>query len=302
MTRAKPLPRTLYRGSDPEWQEFKKFYADSKRIKAAQLKLVAIIRGHVGRAKSSAAALGKIDSSKGRFWLELSVPDGPPQEYEISGIAITDTYIAWADKTMSQVNYQKQQDLLWPSATFWSFYATSKFIFKQSMQRLKQGLGIEPSTQDRHQQILNHSKNTRDIVDALRNKQSPFRPGSGDSSTGETPGQPTSTITPPSNIPKGAPGQRGSFPQITEMQAPGSRNPQAYAIFFSSLVKNQKKFSRDPPRGTIVVSGLIEILGSKARITLDVTAAYDPKRNEYVVISAAPRQFTRKVQVPKGGK
>ncbi|RMY23232.1 hypothetical protein D0866_05845, partial [Hortaea werneckii] len=57
----------------------------------------------------------------------------------------------------------------------------------------------------------------------------------------------------------------------------------------------------EPPRGSFVVQGLVEVRGSRGRILFDVQSCYDPRQNKYVVVNAAVRGFKRWNQAPRGG-
>lgn len=67
------------------------------------------------------------------------------------------------------------------------------------------------------------------------------------------------------------------------------------------LRKQHKHFHIQPPRGTFIVSGLIEVVGNRGKMTLDVAAAYDPKIGRYVMLTANLRSLTEFKQRPKGG-
>lgn len=62
-----------------------------------------------------------------------------------------------------------------------------------------------------------------------------------------------------------------------------------------------KHYRFELPRGTVAVSGLIEVVGTKGKATLDVTAAYDPKENEFVLSLWRPRRIQPRSQPPRGG-
>lgn len=50
-----------------------------------------------------------------------------------------------------------------------------------------------------------------------------------------------------------------------------------------------------------MVSGLVELTGSKATAVLDVRAAYHPKENRWVAIGVGVRRLQARKQAPKGG-
>jgi hypothetical protein len=72
-------------------------------------------------------------------------------------------------------------------------------------------------------------------------------------------------------------------------------------VFFGALKKQWNPKKLEPPRGTFVVQGLVEIKGSKGRVMFDVQSCYDPKEAKYVVVNAGIRSIKPWNQKPKGG-
>lgn len=77
--------------------------------------------------------------------------------------------------------------------------------------------------------------------------------------------------------------------------------PLAYHIFNHTLAKHWMPKKMEPPRGTCVVQGLVQVKGSKAVMTFDVQAYYDPKASKFVVVNASPRVMKKWQQAPRGG-
>lgn len=75
----------------------------------------------------------------------------------------------------------------------------------------------------------------------------------------------------------------------------------ALHVFQHSLIRTWKMPHAPPERGSIMVSGLVELVGSKATCVLDVRAAYHPKENRWVAIGVGVRRLQAKKQAPKGG-
>lgn len=71
--------------------------------------------------------------------------------------------------------------------------------------------------------------------------------------------------------------------------------------FRQDFRKSVKPLAVQPPRGTFMVIGMIEIHGDRARMTLNVSAAYDPKQGRYVALQAAVWNVVPHRQSPKGG-
>lgn len=56
--------KTFYKGSDPEWQEFKKIATDRPRAEKIRNELISTMRNMAGKNPSWTTRLGKIDTSK----------------------------------------------------------------------------------------------------------------------------------------------------------------------------------------------------------------------------------------------
>lgn len=88
---------------------------------------------------------------------------------------------------------------------------------------------------------------------------------------------------------------------VPAVPLPGEDYATASKALKATLAKNWKKgMSFEPPRGTIIVSGLVELCGPKGFCVLDVRAAYDPRESQWMVISAGVRRSQPRVQRPKG--
>jgi hypothetical protein len=117
----------------------------------------------------------------------------------------------------------------------------------------------------------------------------------------DTSAQPEPTEkTDPSN-PTSADQKKVGLPKLPSITPQGEGKPFTLMLFLQSMAKNSKPFQIDPPRGTILVTGLIEVVGSRGRTTVDAQAAYDPKAKDFVVSSWSPRRFQPKSQSPRGG-
>ena len=75
----------------------------------------------------------------------------------------------------------------------------------------------------------------------------------------------------------------------------------ALHVFQHSLLKTWKTPRVPPERGSIIISGLVELVGSRATCVIDVRAAYHPKENRWVGVNIGVRRVQAKRQSPKGG-
>jgi len=78
----------------------------------------------------------------------------------------------------------------------------------------------------------------------------------------------------------------------------------AYVAFKTKFAQTWRPAPNYPPRGSILVSGLIELDSPKAWLVIDVRAAWDPKTKQYDPRSMllAIRRLQMKRQAPLGGR
>jgi hypothetical protein len=78
---------------------------------------------------------------------------------------------------------------------------------------------------------------------------------------------------------------------------------QALMAFKTKFAQTWRPAPNYPPRGSILVSGLIELDSPKAWLVIDVTAAWDPKTKQYDPRSMylGMRRLQMKKQAPLGG-
>jgi len=288
----KEMPRTYYRGSDPEWQEYVKFSRDEKMHRDVQQRMISRIRSEVSQRRNLERHFGQIDMKRGKSWVEFQFPDGPPLEYEVSGLRIGDEYIAWVRKPMSQIDYQKLQRIIMPTAAFWSVLAATKYLlgFGPVVRRLD-----DPTPQSQVQKGRGETTVRGQSLSAGSKTV-------GDATKQRTTSQDASASSKDVTSKSPDPEQTGfGFPRLPGLPSPSSQRPFTLMIFMRSMSQNTKPYTFDIPRGSILVTGLVEVVGTTGRATLDVDAAYDPKSNEFVVFSYGIRRFQPKRQSPRGG-
>ena len=309
MTWPTKLPRTFYKGSDPEWQEFVKIAKDKPRHKKLQDELVAVVFNGAKAHPRVGMAIGK-DLKIGRYWLEISFPDGPPQEYVRSGIEIGDDFIAWSPQKLSPENHFRMTRALWPKATFDGFYATASIYTGIQYRRLKQALGWEEVNPFSPEERFKVALEQMEAKKAGKGRGGSPASGNPQTSPDGSPGSLVS-VSSAANEAQSSPRaseDRSAMPWMFSLPLPASEdlvNPTdiqiAKHVFISSLMKNWNPKKLEPPRGSFVVQGLVEIKGSKGKIMFDVQSCYDPKESKFVAVNAGMRSTKRWNQAPKGG-
>ncbi|KAL1311614.1 hypothetical protein AAFC00_001725 [Neodothiora populina] len=303
LTWARKLPRTYYKGSDPEWQEFVKVAKDKPRHGRISNELADIVcQGSISHP-IIAKQLGR-DPKVGKYWLDMSFPDGPPQEYARRGIEVGQDFIALSTQKLSPEQQHRVTRALWPSATFNGLYASSKVLFAFQYRRLKQALGIEstpePGSPEARMQHMLQMMQAQQEQGKLVPGKAKADTGSGASASAAT--SPSSSSSSASTTPESAAG-KSVFPWLARAPTPATSTemPLAMHIFNSTLAKDWMPKKMEPPRGTFIVQGLIQVKGSRAVMTFDVQGFYEPKSSKFVTVNATPRMLKRWNQAPRGG-
>ncbi|KAK5172215.1 uncharacterized protein LTR77_003853 [Saxophila tyrrhenica] len=331
MTWSKKLPRTYYRGSDPEWQEFIKIAQDRTRHKKIQSELVQIVYTGSTQHPTIARQLGP-EAKVGKYWLDISFPDGPPPEYERSGIEIGDGFVAWSQQIVSQEKQWRLMRALWPSAAAQSSWATLKVLAGIQWRRVKQSLGLEA------RDPMAPEERFKTAMEMVEKRQAAAREGkqggvgkaqtdpSGSpgavASSRDAASSPSATPSPQARPSSSSSSDGKKFPiplpNLPLPSAPASASsaastdlPIAMHVFQSTLSKTWSPTAKanrqggvapfDPPRGSFVVQGLVEVRGQRGRMLFDVQSAYDPSQGKFVQVNAGVRGYKRWRQGPKGG-
>ncbi|KAF2468069.1 uncharacterized protein BDR25DRAFT_326858 [Lindgomyces ingoldianus] len=312
-TRAKP--RTYYRGSDPEWQEFIRMAQDRSRMQRIQLELVGIIRDLGSKRRDYIHRLGRIDTQAGTWWIEIKFPDGPPIEFERPGIEISDhlTY-RWTTRPVDEFHHQRLNNLLFPKSVANSIYADSKKKAESSWIEFKNLIGWGNKKTETKQttkpQLLTHPPTTP-------NNPEPQHAGQ-KSTPSPPPDSPSDSPSPPSPASETRPESSSQPPSQKEPTASSTLDNPAYerfglalpspktltldlSTFRQALQREWQPYKIQPPRGTFIVHGLVELMGERAKMTLDVTATYDPSMGKFTMFTGRIRSITDYRQDPKGG-
>jgi hypothetical protein len=303
-SRAKP--RQFYKGSDPEWQEFVRIAPDRQRIERIRGELVGMIRDIAMKSPQYVLRLGKIDPAAGTSWIEFSFPDGPPLEFERPGLELTDELtLRKSSRPVNEVSHLRLTNILFPTAVANSLYADSKKKLGRTWVDFKVYMGWEQPKKSMSQ--------LQQMLASLPPNHPPFSPQA-TASTTTSPASPTTppptggALQPSSSEKESTPSTNaGSDPTYHDRFGLALPKPTATILdlstFRNTFSKEHRKnmMKMQPPRGTFMVSGLVEIIGDRARMTLDVAAAYDPKMGKFVMLQAKLRTMTPYRQDPKGG-
>jgi hypothetical protein len=277
-----------------------------------------------------------------RYWLDVDFPIAPPPEFERSGIEITDNFISWTTMPVDSLTVARLNAVLWPSAVTQASWSFSKVLLKQNFDNFCAAIGVQTKAQLEAQQKLVALKAQvdslqanmealtaqRDSLIAKRNATRSQKPDS--KSNDDLPsGTSQSNQVPELPVEPGSSGHGGSMDKTSDSQtkglvaasnrvkidrpAPGNNQPSlaphsqilhAVMAFSSKLAQTWKPAKSMPPRGSLIVSGFVEIDSPKAWIVVDVIAAWDPKTRQYDSESMRVhfRRLQMKKQAPLGGR
>ncbi|KAK4129835.1 hypothetical protein N657DRAFT_561734 [Parathielavia appendiculata] len=323
----KRQPPQPYSGSDPEWQEFIRIANNPKERRAIRSRLARIVLDSAMRHPAFVARLGK-DIKIQQYWLDIDYPTRAPPVYERSGLLITDDAIAWATTTCDSWTVNVLNHFLWPKPLALGFWAFGTVAAKQTAHEIAKYFGFASdefgSSQDTSQpkpsvpastpsppplpsspgpQIQKELQRMRQ--EATRRPEQVKDPGSLSSSAGATPADPsTSRDKAISAADKPAPDQGNQ--QTPEQKSSvedlmrSFSNSEPWKKLKETFERTNRPPRPDPPRGSILVSGMVQLETPRAVVVFDVLAWYDPKTKSYApgTVRITTRRWQPKQQLP----
>ena len=236
-----------------------------------------------------------------RCWLDVDFPQHPPPEFERSGIEISDEAVSWVTMPVDFSTVSKIRQVLWPSALVKSFWNFTKVLCVEDSKRVAGMLGIKidnSQLQSMDQLLARHQQ----MMKTMRNKDGPSQVprATGDISKSV---MKVPTPVPASSEDKEPDGEDSTVQQKVAM-ALQRRLFSPLLAFRMKLEQTWRPAPAYPPRGSILLSGMVELESSKAYLVFDVKAAWDPKAKAYDTRSMqlALRRFQWKQQGPGGGR
>lgn len=302
MTMAQKLPREYYRASDPEWQEFIKVAKDKKRQKGIHEELVRLLQGNLSGDPTVQRFAGKNPKLR-KYWLDMSFPDGPPQKYVRAGIEIGDDFIAWSQQKVDPETQNTIGRVLWPEAAFESIWAVNNLIAGIQYRRIMQALGWEDkkpfSPEERYKAMKAMAEKHQAARDRKTVGSTQMNPhGSPDAALR---GSSSSSVAPSTTD---VTGDSSRMPWYFHVPIPGAwktDGPIAMHVFRHTILKKWDPETREGPRGSLYLHGMVEVAGESGAILFDIISWYDPKTSQFMEIGAAIKNVKKRRQAPKGG-
>ena len=206
---------------------------------------------------------------------------------------------------------QRINRTLWPSAALSSIYASVRVLCRIQWHKAKETLGIQTKPTREDEQLRKGMQAIQRMQEKHLGKPGADMPRPPSDVAKQSPSDPNRVQTPASSTAKSAgptghatdhPTAASSLPKLPAGSLPsGTEIPLVLHVFHSTMAKNRVSHTHEPPRGTCILSGLMEVSGNKARATLDVKAAYHPQQARFLVVSAGVRSFKLYRQPPMGG-
>jgi hypothetical protein len=204
---------------------------------------------------------------------------------------------------------------LWPSALTQSLWSFSKVLFWHDTSKIGDMLGMQTKPQSSVDTILaqamkrSPSQSDKPKQPAEENATPPT--ATGDRGLGDPPHpDPNRAIDkPPSEqldaLVKTIKTDDQRMQEANDSTPPALKSHllQAFLAFKTKFAQTWRPAPNYPPRGSILVSGLIELDSPKAWLVIDVRAAWDPKTKQYDPRSMqlGMRRLQMKRQAPLGG-
>ena len=189
--------------------------------------------------------------------------------------------------------------MLWPTTMAASLWGSYRVVFYLRLARIKDYLNIRSEPETVNPNLSGSLFDFRRLANQKQESQpSPGVEGAPQVESGRaTTAEATSKTSPKRALSNST----SALPPMPSLPEPGKDMSIAMKTFKRTLAKTWKGAPIPPERGTLLVSGLIEVEGSKAVCVLDVQAAYHPRESRWVAIAIGVRRLQLRKQAPKGG-
>ncbi|KAL8903115.1 MAG: hypothetical protein Q9207_004137 [Kuettlingeria erythrocarpa] len=303
------LPRTHYKGMDPELQSFIQLANDKKQRNYLKNQLTSMVGQYVGSKPSLQSFLGE-KSKPSRFWLDIDFPRGPPPEYERKGFVdsplptelqkMTSHHIRWSTRPVHPLHYSKTQKALWPDSLASSFWASQKTLASLQYEKIKNLLAFSATSEAPGSE--SDSRPTMQLQ-KLSEQTEPQKQESACESTGDSPPEASTSKKERDGLPPKNRSSDGSrfFPVTVTIPDLGDDTVSAVEAFKKTFARTWRPAPAPPERGTVIFSGLVELVGPKGIVLLDVHAAYHPVESRWTQVSLFLRRVQPRKPVPPGG-
>ncbi|KAK7967902.1 uncharacterized protein PG986_002179 [Apiospora aurea] len=284
-----PLPLTTklvqpspYKGTDPEWQMFIKVAKDKDLMENIKKSLADMARATLENHPQIKQRFGR-NMTVRRHWLELHFPYRPPPTFERQVIEFGDDGIVLATEPVDSNVALKIKNVLWPTALALSTWAFTTELFKQNFQATARYFGWLRANR-KHPMPRNKvplaSPKTQSVDGSETASSTTMSPSS---TAGSSP--PTATTSPDPSGPgpkAGAdPDKKASAKDFYGIRQMSDHTSGPWQTFKKKFGQTWKPAGNLPPRGSIGVSGLVEVACPTATMTVEIWAFWDPQARKF---------------------
>ncbi|KAL9043186.1 MAG: hypothetical protein Q9214_003580 [Letrouitia sp. 1 TL-2023] len=292
------LPKEYYKGSDPEWERFVQLSKNREQRERIKNNLAGLVGWCVGELPSLQQILGK-EMIPRKFWIDIDYPEILPPEYEQRGLEITEEHIAWTTRPVDPFNYNLLHNALRPTPLVLSFWAGFRTMLSLQIAKLKglSGISIGQETKNSDSMESTEEQFKRLFPRPSRDRQGSIPDGLDERSVSSSS---ESSNAENSSIRRQLPNDSGTLPLTSTSGVVGDLSI-AIDVFKQTLGKTWKPAHKPVIKGSVLFSGLVEVVGPKGLAVFDVFALYHPADAEWVFVSISLRRVQEKNQSPKGG-
>ena len=185
-------------------------------------------------------------------------------------------------------------------------WASYRLLWALQLARVKEFLDLNPNQEGSNTNGLSSFFNLRRFADASH-KQDPHHPNAANEVFSQSHAKYTAEEEEDEEEEEST--NEDSSISLEEVVAPKSNKKSlagddikvALRTFEQTVAKHWKQPRASAERGSLILSGLIEVVGSRGLCTLDVRAAYHLKESRWVAIGVGVRRIQLRQQYPKGG-
>ncbi|EPE09543.1 hypothetical protein F503_07319 [Ophiostoma piceae UAMH 11346] len=263
-----PLPWTFqivesppYKGTDPEWQTYIRVAKDRELLLKIRNEILEVVKALAVANPILVQRIGR-EVKVRKHWLDLDFPQRPPPIVVRNGLLLSPGSIEIVTSEVDPVLSIQIQRALVPTAFALPAYAFVKTLLYENFTGVARyfGWSSEPS--------FPTSPSSMTVrLPSLGGKMS--------ESSSESSSKISEAINPNAT-------QYDEFKKKIpsyELMRPGIQA--AFAEFKKKWAETYQPIRGPPPRGSIGVSGLVELQSPVARIVLEVVAFWDPKTSKY---------------------
>ncbi|KAI9805420.1 MAG: hypothetical protein M1825_000671 [Sarcosagium campestre] len=285
-------PSEPYDRSSPEWKAYETFISDPERSIAVRHELAGIVAEALLEEPMMRKKLGD-PIALSTWWLEVDMPSTPPPQFERSGIEITEEYIAWSTRPVSELNVSRLRQALWPESMSLAFLAGYHVLFWHHFNTLKSILGFSNARDSfdpqQRKKILTKVQSRQSNL--LEGQPGPDSASSSDTSEASSSANKEGPSPPSSKIVKVNAAAKYGLPLVWLLvDIPERRS--AYRAFLHTLMSTWRSPMINPPRGNVIISGLIKFRGPLGESIVDVSGAYNPQDPRWTGVTIQVRKIS----------